>query len=152
MVNSSRRISVPYFQVCRPRTQVRFSDSVYEFCNSLEGKKVGLPSVATSEKVSCGRPPIPGENGTPGQNGQPGRASVNQHCCYGGTYYKCPDSNACFGGYDVNACLSTCPGPFDPCFEECFDKLSNAPPPKGCQTMAAPAGIDCANGNINVNN
>src|ERR1700758_411341 len=67
MVNSSRRISVPYFQVCRPRTQVRFSDSVYEFCNSLEGKKVGLPSVATSEKVSCGRPPIPGENGTPGK-------------------------------------------------------------------------------------
>ena len=43
MVNSSRRISVPYFHVCRPRTQVRFSETVYEFCSSLEGRNVGLP-------------------------------------------------------------------------------------------------------------
>src|ERR1700730_16566771 len=65
IVNSSRRISVPYFQICRPRTQVRFSESVYEFCSSFEGKKVGLPRVATSLNESCGNPPMPGENGTP---------------------------------------------------------------------------------------
>ena len=95
--------------------------------------------------------PGQGGDGQNGGDGQPGRVSVNEHCCYGGTYFKCPSTSACFGGFDINACLSTCPGPFDPCFNECFDQLSNAPAPKGCQTTTPPAGVDCANGNININ-
>jgi hypothetical protein len=98
-----------------------------------------------------GQPGQPGADGQPGEDGQPGRVAVNEHCCYGGTYYKCPSTAACFGGFDINACLDQCPGPFDPCFDACFDKLSNAGPPKGCQTTAAPAGVDCKNGKINTN-
>jgi len=94
--------------------------------------------------------PNPNDPGQPGEPGQAGRVSVNEHCCYGGAYYKCPNSAACFGGFDVNSCLQGC-SPFDPCWDECFDKLSNAGAPKGCQANAnPPAGVDCANGNINI--
>ncbi len=114
----------------------------------------------TTDPSQTNDPGKPGQNGgdgkpgQPGQNGgdgQPGRVSVNEHCCYGGTYYKCPSSNACFGGFDIGACLDTCASPFEPCWDECFDKLSNAGPPAGCQQTAEPAGIDCANGKINTN-
>ena len=48
--------------------------------------------------------------GTPGTDGQPGRISVNEHCCYGATYFKCPNAVACFGGFDGEACLAKCGG------------------------------------------
>lgn len=91
-----------------------------------------------------------GTGGTPGASGQPGRVSVNEHCCYNATYYKCPNSAACFGGFDINACLSTCSGPSDPCFDACFDKLSSAGAPKGCAMTTAPKGVDCAKGEISL--
>jgi hypothetical protein len=85
-----------------------------------------------------------------GENGQVGRVSVNEHCCFAGKYQRCPNSNACFGGFDINACLQGC-SPFDPCFDECFDKMDKAGPPKGCDANAQPpAGVDCANGQINL--
>jgi hypothetical protein len=59
-------------------------------------------------------------------------------------------SDACFGGFDINACLATCAGPQDPCFQACFDKLDNAGPPTGCESgLPEPDGVDCANG-INI--
>ncbi len=76
------------------------------------------------------------------------RVSINEHCCYGAQYFKCPDATACFGGFDVDACLSTCAGPASPCFSKCFEQEASAPAPKGCQAKAAPKGIDCANGNF----
>lgn len=91
-----------------------------------------------------------GSGGTPGEAGQPGRVSVNEHCCYNATYYRCPNSAACFGGFDIDACLSTCSGPSDPCFDTCFDKLSSAAAPKGCTITAAPKGVDCAKGQISL--
>jgi len=97
-----------------------------------------------------GQPGQPGEPGQPGQAGQAGRISVNEHCCYGGAYFRCPSAAACFGGFDVNACLDQCAGPQDPCFDACFDKLDAAGPPKGCQSVAPPNGVDCANGSINL--
>jgi len=88
--------------------------------------------------------------GVPGQNGQAGRVSVNEHCCFNGKYQRCPNANACLGGFDLNACLANC-SPFDPCFDECFDKIDNAGPPNGCDANAAPPpGVDCANGEINL--
>ncbi len=97
-----------------------------------------------------GDPPDPNDPGVPGQNGQPGRVAVNEHCCFGGKYFKCPDVNACLGGFDLDACLANC-NAGDACFDDCFTKLDNAGAPKGCDANAAPpAGVDCANGNINL--
>lgn len=85
-----------------------------------------------------------------GDNGEGNRVSVGEHCCFNGRYLKCPDANACFGGFDINACLQAC-NPLDPCFEACFDKLNKASAPKGCDANAAPPpGVDCANGQIDL--
>jgi hypothetical protein len=117
------------------------------------GNNAGKPGGTNAGKPGEGKadPGEPGEGEEGGEPGQPGRISVNGHCCYGAKYYKCPDSAACFGGFDVDVCLDACNGgPGDACWEECFDKLSNAPAPKGCQTnVTPPKGIDCANGQIN---
>jgi hypothetical protein len=123
-----------------------------------DAKKGGDPAPAPSSGGST--PPDPGSSppppagdpgGTPGQDGSPGRISVNEHCCYGGKYYKCPNSAACFGGFDIDACLAACSGPMDPCWDACFNQLDSAGPPKGCQSgVAEPKGVDCANGQINI--
>lgn len=113
------------------------------------------PGAPQGQPGPAGQPGDPGEPGDPGgvgEPGQPGRVSVNEHCCYGGKYFRCPNSAACFGGFDINACLSTCAGPQNPCFDACFDKLDAAGPPKGCQATAEPKGVDCANGSINISN
>lgn len=94
----------------------------------------------------------PGGNGAPGDDGAPGenggnRIGAGEHCCFNGKYLRCPDTTACFGGFDVNDCLSKC-ADFD-CFQQCTDKLDAAGAPKGCDANAAPpAGIDCANGQM----
>ncbi len=84
-----------------------------------------------------------------GTDGQPGRISVNEHCCYGATYFKCPNAAACFGGFDAEACLAKCGGN-DACADACSAQEDAAGAPKGCQTMAPPKGVDCANGSINL--
>ncbi len=92
----------------------------------------------------------PGEDGEAGEDGQAGRIAVNQHCCYGGKYFSCPNETACFGGVDVDACLATCGAKLD-CFDKCFEQLDNAPAPKGCRSdVKPPPGVDCANGQINL--
>lgn len=94
----------------------------------------------------------PGGNnpGGNGEDGEVGRVSVNEHCCFAGKYQRCPSSNACFGGFDIDACLQNC-NPLDPCFDECFDKMDKAGPPKGCDANAQPPpGVDCAKGQINI--
>ena len=110
------------------------------------------PSTTPGTPAQPGTPAKPADPAAPaGQDGQPGRISSNEHCCYGGTYYKCPSSAACFGGFDINACLAVCAGPSDPCFDACFEKLDKAGAPKGCQTgVTPPKGVDCANGSINL--
>ena len=86
-----------------------------------------------------------------GQDGQPGRVSVNEHCCYGAVYYKCPSSAACFGGFDVDACLALCSDSDDVCSDACFDKMGLAGAPKGCQSnVTPPKGVDCPNGSISL--
>lgn len=123
------------------------------------GTPAGTPKDPSATTPPTGTPPAtpgtppadhPGGPGGAGQPGQPGRISVNEHCCYTGKYFKCPNSAACFGGFDVNACLSTCAGPQDPCFNACFQKLDAAGAPKGCQSAPEPKGVDCANGSINL--
>ena len=102
-----------------------------------------VPPAATPD------PATPDPAGTPGTDGQPGRISVNEHCCYGATYFKCPSASACFGGFDAQACLAKCGGS-DACADACSAQEDAAGAPKGCQTMAPPKGVDCANGSINL--
>jgi hypothetical protein len=79
------------------------------------------------------------------------RIAIDGICCYGGSYFACPNAAACYGGFDVNACLATCNGPEDPCFDACFAKEDSAGPPVGCTAGAAePPGIDCATGTIEI--
>lgn len=90
---------------------------------------------------------VPGDPGAPGENGG-SRIAVGEHCCFNGKYLRCPDSAACFGGFDVNDCFSKC-ADVD-CIQTCADKLDAAGAPKGCNANAAPPpGIDCANGQMN---
>jgi hypothetical protein len=113
--------------------------------------KGGTPPATPADPGQPGQPGQPGEPGQPGQPGQPGRISVNEHCCYGSQYFKCPNEAACFGGFDISACLDACSGPEDPCFDACFDKLDTAGAPKGCQSnVTPPKGVDCANGSISL--
>lgn len=91
-----------------------------------------------------------GGNGQGGQDGQGSRVAVNEHCCFNGEYLRCPDANACLGGFDLQACLQGC-SPSDPCFAECLDKVQNPGPPVGCDANATPpSGVDCANGRIDL--
>lgn len=94
-----------------------------------------------------------GANGTDGANGQDGnvgRVSSGPHCCFDGKYLECPSAAACWGGFDVDACISGCADTDDACFDACIDKLGSASAPAGCQSKAAPAGVDCANGRIDL--
>jgi hypothetical protein len=84
-------------------------------------------------------PPPPPPNSTGGQ-----RSASGTNCCVNGQYFQCPDEAACFGGFDINECLSTCSGPFDPCFDECFNGMNTAGPPKGCRSdVAPPPNVQC---------
>jgi len=92
-------------------------------------------------------PPAPTPT-SPGPDGKSGRVAVNQHCCYGGAYYRCPNTAACFGGVDLAVCLSGCTSAS--CFSSCAALLDAAGPPVGCAASTAPAGVDCANGRIDL--
>jgi hypothetical protein len=79
------------------------------------------------------------------------RIAIDGICCYGSNYFACPNTAACYGGFDINACLATCSGPEDPCFDACFSKEDSAGPPLGCPAdMAEPPGVDCATGTIQL--
>ena len=92
----------------------------------------------------------PDDANATGTDGQPGRISVNEHCCYGATYFKCPNTAACFGGFDADACLARCADGDNACADACAAKEDAAGAPKGCQTVKPPKGIDCANGSITL--
>lgn len=89
--------------------------------------------------------------GAAGEDGETGRIASGPHCCYQGKYFSCPDETACFGGFDVDACLAACGKGVDTCFDKCFAQLDEAAAPKGCRSdVKPPAGVDCATGNINL--
>jgi hypothetical protein len=85
-----------------------------------------------------------GGGGGNGEDGQAGgsRSASGQDCCFNGQYLKCPNTAACFGGFDVNQCINACNGDFN-CTIGCTNKLSNAPPPKGCTQSAPPPNVQC---------
>lgn len=98
--------------------------------------------------------PAPGadDDDPPGaMKGKGGRAAAGEHCCFRGEYLRCPDTNACLGGFDAQACFAACKDPRSECFKECLAKLQNAGPPKGCDANAAPPPhVDCAKGRIDA--
>lgn len=86
-----------------------------------------------------------GDDGTDGQDGadgEPGRSASNNDCCFQGKYFECPNESACFGGFDVNACIAACNEDFD-CTMGCVSELDSAGAPKGCTKKAPPAGVRC---------
>jgi hypothetical protein len=108
------------------------------------------PGATTDAGTTNKQPPVPGV--PPGEDGLPDlggiRQASNEHCCFNGQYLRCPDANACFGGFDINACLQNC-RPGDACFEDCFTNLGTSGAPKGCDANAPqPPNVDCANGRI----
>ena len=107
------------------------------------------PQPETPAKKSADEPapPAPDAPVEPGAAGS--RISVNEHCCFGGKYFNCPNTAACFGGFDVQACLSKCTD--TACFDACEQKLDTAGAPKGCNGNATPPkGVDCATGEIHI--
>jgi hypothetical protein len=110
----------------------------------------GTPSKsAPAPKPGTDAPATPDPNAA-GAAGQPGRLSVDEHCCYGATYFRCPSTAACFGGFDIDACIDACVDLDDACLDACAAKEAAAGAPKGCQSLAPPAGVDCANGWIDL--
>lgn len=105
---------------------------------------------ATPAPAPAPAPPAADPN-APGTAGQPGRISVDEHCCYGAKYFRCPSTAACFGGFDIDACEAKCKDADDACFDACGAAADAAGAPKGCDaTVAPPAGVDCANGAIDL--
>lgn len=106
------------------------------------------PGAGTPSSTPAPATPDPSQTGT---DGQPGRLSVNEHCCYGAKYFRCPNSAACFGGFDIDACLGGCADDDDACSDACSAKQDAVGAPKGCQAnVTPPAGVDCATGSIDL--
>lgn len=108
------------------------------------------PTPASGTPTGTPGPAAPPADANAGTDDEPGRISVNEHCCYGATYFKCPSTAACFGGFDATACVAACGGGDDACADACAAKEEAAGAPKGCQTLAPPKGVDCANGSIQL--
>jgi hypothetical protein len=102
-----------------------------------------------------GLPGLPGagddDDGANGANGTSGTISVGNLCCFNGQFFLCPNSNACLGGFDLDGCFQSC-NPTDPaCLQACASKAGASNGPVGCDANAKPpAGVDCANGSIQV--
>ena len=108
------------------------------------------PPAAPGTPAATPAPASPDGNQT-GTDGQPGRISVNEHCCYGATYFRCPNAVACLGGFDADACVAACADGDDACADACAVKEDAAGAPKGCQAnVTPPKGVDCANGSIDL--
>lgn len=117
------------------------------------------PSGAATTAPSASTPAPP--KGTPtteprqggdadGENGAAGTIAVDEHCCFGGKYLRCPTTAACLGGFDLDACIDGCGFADVRCIEGCTSKLGNGGP-VGCDATAAPPpGVDCANGTIDI--
>ena len=116
---------------------------------SSDPAKVSRADAGASQAAPAPEDAIRGEDGEPGrgEDGEVGRVASNEHCCFEGRYLRCPNADACFGGFDIGACLASC-FPGDPCFEACFDRLGQGTP-RGCDADAVPPpDVDCANGRI----
>jgi hypothetical protein len=114
------------------------------------GAATGGTTPAPGKEAAPAEAGEPGEAGQDGADGEAGRIAVNGHCCYQGKYFACPDENACFGGFDLQACFAAC-GANIACFETCAEKIDTAGAPKGCRTgVTPPKGVDCANGKIDL--
>lgn len=95
------------------------------------------------EQDAGSAPPAPNASNPPNPSGSHARSANNQDCCFDGTYYACPDTTACFGGFDVNACTAACEGDVD-CIVACTHELETAPPPlASCKQSTPPAGVRC---------
>lgn len=68
--------------------------------------------------------------------------AANNACCFKGEFFECPDAKACFGGFDISACIDKCKADID-CFKDCANQLEGASAPKGCTKKAPPANIKC---------
>jgi hypothetical protein len=121
--------------------------------------KTPAPSASSSSEPPANKappdktpaPPGAGDPGNNGQDGAPGRVAVGDICCFGGKFFRCPDTNACLGNADPNACIANCDRLDVDCIEACVTNLDGAGPPVGCDGNATPPpGVDCANGNVNV--
>lgn len=83
------------------------------------------------------------DNGGDDKGGVSRRSASGHDCCYGGQYLRCPDTVACFGGFDVNECVRDCNGDFS-CSIACTQKLGSAPPPTtSCTKTQAPPNVQC---------
>jgi secreted trypsin-like serine protease len=81
-------------------------------------------------------PPAGGGGGT-------SRSASGQNCCFNGQYFACPDTAACFGGFDVNACINGCNGSFD-CTMNCLSRMGEVrPPTSACTKTSPPPNVQC---------
>jgi hypothetical protein len=78
-----------------------------------------------------------------GDVGTARRRAEGEHCCYEGTYQRCPNAAACFGGVELEACVAKCAGDARCLTNVCTSELRHAPPPKGCSPSEAPASFPC---------
>jgi hypothetical protein len=116
---------------------------------SGSSSSTGAPAGTTTTLTENVLPQAPGEDVPVAKpDGHPGRVSVDEHCCYGTTYFRCPNATACFGGFDLGACLSSCAD--GACEDACSASADAAGAPKGCRVTAPPVGVDCTNGSIEV--
>ena len=88
--------------------------------------------------------PVPNlPDGLPGLPGLPGNVGDGNDCCFNGKYFHCPNATACFGGFDLDACIQKC-GADANCIEDCANQLDGTGAPQGCDANAAPPpGFDC---------
>lgn len=115
-----------------------------------DGPKAPTSSPPPASPTTPGTGAAPGADGADGANGNAGRMSSGLHCCFESKYLECPTPAACWGGFDVDACIAACDPSDVACIGACVDKLDAAGAPVGCQSKAPPAGVDCANGQIDI--
>jgi hypothetical protein len=120
------------------------------------GAPVPSGSAATAPGDTSSPPTAPpaGLAGLDALGGTDSRIVVNEHCCFNGKYFRCPNANACMGGADPEACIEACDETDVSCIQGCLIGItSSSKPPTGCDANAIPPpGVDCANGQINIGN
>jgi hypothetical protein len=103
----------------------------------------GAASDAGAGRDAASTDPQAGDDDDNGLPGLPGKIGNGNDCCVNGKYFRCPDPTACFGGFDVTACIGKC-GADVQCIEDCTSQLDETAAPKGCDANAAPPpDVDC---------
>lgn len=113
-----------------------------------------MVACGSSQSDDPGQPAPPSSNGTAAPQGTIPKASADvgtarrkaqgQNCCYKDEYYKCSNTTACNGGFDLEDCITKCNGDVKCATNTCTPALRHAPPPTSdCVKGAAPSDFQC---------